>query len=337
MQVIGIPEAQGAGFWLAVTVEHRMSTSYVKQSAYCVNERAYRGRPVGPVRSRRPRGSRVLFLMAVAGGLLLFSCLAGNPVMATGVSGQGALQPRHQLALPSTYLPSPELRLGLDLAEGLPSEGEATSGLEGNESAQAMASQAGGGGEEKSPGRAFIFSMLAPGSGQLYVGSKTGFIYLGVEAVAWTSSYFFWKSGSDKEDEYMDFADKHWTIPELGTPYGDGLTFSREDSARIAYFRENDEQHYYEDIGKYQVYIIGWDTWANLEEYLDMRDDSNRLLKNSGYAMMAALVNHVVSAVDALRIARNHNVKLGYGIDLDIQFEGGPHSTGVMLVASRKF
>jgi hypothetical protein len=194
----------------------------------------------------------------------------------------------------------------------------------------------------KSPGKAFIFSAVAPGSGQLYVGAKRGYVYLGIEAVAWTTSYFFHKSGVQKEDEYMDFADRHWTEPAVGDSIGvspDGNTtyyYEQDYHDRIVYFREHDKGHYYEDIGKYAYYQVGWDP-GTLSQYLDMRDDSNRLLKNSSYAIMGAVVNHVVSAIDALRMARNHNVSLGHGVRLNLKLKGGSHSEGVMLVASRKF
>ncbi|KPJ60804.1 MAG: hypothetical protein AMJ46_04895 [Latescibacteria bacterium DG_63] len=188
------------------------------------------------------------------------------------------------------------------------------------------------GASEKSPGKAFVFSMLAPGSGQLYVGAKRGYIYLGVEAIAWTSSYFLWKSGKQKKDEYEDFADGYWTFPDTLDP-----CYNPEANDRLWEFYLHDKEHYYEDIGKYAYYICGWESPEHLETYRDMRDDSNRLLKGSNYAIMAAVVNHVVSAIDALRLARNYNMQLGSGVKLDLKFKGSPGSPGVMLVASRKF
>ncbi len=193
----------------------------------------------------------------------------------------------------------------------------------------------------KSPGKAFIFSALAPGSGQLYVGAKRGYVYLGVEAVVWTTSYFFHQSGKQKEEDYMDFADAHWTEPALGdtvafSPTGIPILYDQDHHDRITYFYQNDKGHYYEDIGKYAYYTVGWET-GTLDDYLDMRDDSNRLLKSSSYAMMAAVVNHVVSAVDALRLARSHNISLGHGVKLNLKLKGNLHSGGVVLVASRKF
>ncbi len=259
-------------------------------------------------------------------------------VPCAGAPAGGALDVRPELALPvalvrtdasgQELLPSGDV---LILAQTVVTQGQSTVKKKEPQASETA----------KSPGKAFIFSAVAPGSGQLYVGAKRGYVYLGIEAVAWTTSYFFHKSGKQKEEDYMDFADNHWTEPTVGdtvlvNPDGSVVYYDQEHKDRIDYFRANNKQHYYEDIGKYAYYQIGWAP-GTLGEYLDMRDDSNRLLKNSNYAIMAALVNHVVSAVDALRLARNHNVNLGYGIDLNLKVKAGGHSRGVMLVASRKF
>ena len=193
---------------------------------------------------------------------------------------------------------------------------------------------------EKSQGKAFIFSALVPGSGELYVGAKRGYIFLGVEAIAWTSSYFFHKSGKQKEDEFLDFADNHWSfdrLPAVGDTTCNGSPYTKERDDMIHYFYVYNKQHFYEDIGKQPFYQCAWDSPENLGAYLDMRDKSNWLLKNSDYAIMAAVVNHVVSAIDALRLARNYNANLGHGMKLNLKLKTSPHSSGIILVASRKF
>ncbi|MCX5801083.1 MAG: hypothetical protein NTX17_06815 [Candidatus Eisenbacteria bacterium] len=189
---------------------------------------------------------------------------------------------------------------------------------------------------EKSPAKAFLFSGMVPGSGELYVGAKRGYIFLGVEAVAWASSYFLRESGNKKEEEFEDFADRHWAFPAIGSEYNGSVYTAQRDSL-MQYFYVHNKQHYYEDIGKQPFCMPGWDSTVNLESYLDMRDNSNWLLKNSNYAMMAAVVNHVVSAVDALRLARNYNASLGHGMKLNLKLKTNPHSMGIIMVASRKF
>ena len=292
------------------------------------------GKPrLGSRRGHAPvaRGS---LLLAVASAVLLLAAVPGADALAGD-----ALDLRPELSLPVALAPTDaagqELTSADDvllLAQTVVTQGQSTITKKKSETGETA----------KSPGKAFIFSAAVPGSGQLYAGAKRGYVYLGIEAVAWTTSYFFHKSGKQKEEDYMDFADAHWTEPTVGDSIGvspdGGTTYYYTDDYhnRIVYFRENDKGHYYEDIGKYAYYQIGWDP-GTLGEYLDMRDDSNRLLKNSSYAIMGAVVNHVVSAVDALRLARSHNLRLGYGIDLDLKLKGNLHSRSVMLVASRKF
>lgn len=63
----------------------------------------------------------------------------------------------------------------------------------------------------KSPRRAFIQSLLIPGWGQWYNGSRwKPFLFAGIEVAGWAGWSNFRSSGNEKEDEYRDFADAHW-------------------------------------------------------------------------------------------------------------------------------
>ena len=86
-------------------------------------------------------------------------------------------------------------------------------------------------------------------------------------------------------------------------------------------------QQYYELIGKYDQYVAGWDdlrrgsstgnavapTEVDSVEnfhserrlrYEDQRDESNRFLKRASTISGVILINHVISAIDAARVAR---------------------------------
>jgi len=255
---------------------------------------------------------------------ILFICLI---VLAwRNACAQGALEVRGDLALANPLIGTIDAEPVLVLAQKAIEEPRESS--EKEEPSQTQI--------EKSPAKAFVFSFLAPGSGELYVGAKRGYIFLGVEAVAWASSYFLRESGNKKEDEFERFADQHWIFPEIGTDCN-GSVYTAERDTMMREFYEHNKQHFYEDIGKQPFNLCGWDFSESLDSYLGMRDKSNWLLKNSNYAMMAALVNHVVSALDALRLARNYNANLGHGMKLNLKFKTSPHSAGVIVVASRKF
>ncbi len=85
-------------------------------------------------------------------------------------------------------------------------------------------------------------------------------------------------------------------------------------------------QQYYELIGKYDQYVAGWDDLVRLStgnaaaptevdsvenfhserrlRYEDDRDESNRFLKRASTISGIILINHVISAIDAARVAR---------------------------------
>lgn len=85
-------------------------------------------------------------------------------------------------------------------------------------------------------------------------------------------------------------------------------------------------QQYYELIGKYDQFVSGWDDvvrrttgnpvgWAEVDSvenfhserrlrYEGQRDESNRFLKRASTVSGVILINHVISAIDAARVAR---------------------------------
>ncbi|UCD38695.1 MAG: hypothetical protein JSW54_04235, partial [Fidelibacterota bacterium] len=92
------------------------------------------------------------------------------------------------------------------------------------------------------------------------------------------------------------------------------------DTSRFLDVKRSSE--YYENIGKYNQFFSGWDdadpdtskSGISIEErtsglialtphrsdYLEMREETNRLKRTASYAISALMFNHVVSAVDAI-------------------------------------
>ena len=170
----------------------------------------------------------------------------------------------------------------------------------------------------RKPGISFLFSAILPGAGQLYNGDNRGYLYLGIEAAAWFARLSYRDAGKKKENEFERFADVHWTLnlyraqkDSLGAGYTPA-----NDSLIVEFFRR-DQQQYYEELGKYDKFRAGWDDWAatydpandralspNRAQYRKMRQQSNDLLDRARLALAAAMVNRVVSGVDAFRTAR---------------------------------
>jgi len=199
-----------------------------------------------------------------------------------------------------------------------------------------------GGKEVKSTRRAFLYSVLVPGLGEWYAGAKTrGLVFFGIEAVTlgvWSS----WKGkGNDVEDEFRAVADEKWD--PLNYLAWRGSTISRNSSITHALpcssyvdvyletgnFKGCDVaeiQQYYELVGKYDQFAAGWTDIVRVETgnpaqptevdsvenflseqrltYEIRRDDSNKYLKRASTLSGLILINHVISAIDAARVAR---------------------------------
>ncbi len=193
-----------------------------------------------------------------------------------------------------------------------------------------------------SPGRAFLYSVLVPGLGEIMNGSPLrGAFFMGVEAIG-LGLYFNWNSkGKDLEKEFREVADETWD--PLSYLAWRGSTISRNSSITHAlpcstyiddYLSTGDfgscpdseVQQYYELLGKYDQFVAGWTDLVYVETgsraeatrvdsvenflsearlaYEIQRDDSNRFLKRASAVTGLLLVNHVISAIDAARVAR---------------------------------
>lgn len=219
----------------------------------------------------------------------------------------------------------------------------------------------------KSSRKAFFLSLLLPGLGEYYVGSKRGIAFMGVEALAWWMYVHYTGKGNDIEDEFKSYANANWnystssgynyvgwlsymmtsnglstsdlplTYDELSAnpAYMDSITqvmIQNHDGSGISHSLPSTKtQQYYEMIGKYPQFVYGWADIAeynaaladtanpdysvnirNIESamrdhYETLRDDSNSNLKMGQNGVNLMIVNRVLSAIDAARLAYHHN------------------------------
>lgn len=159
----------------------------------------------------------------------------------------------------------------------------------------------------KSAGRAFIYNVLLPGAGHLYAGNKRGWAHIGMEGVAWATYFYYHERGTSKEEEYKAQADEHWSYDRWkASGNWDGTAAD----SLILYFRDNNRQHYYEDIVKLNTYSTGWDNALSRNFNRGMRNDSNNFLKNARYAVVGSFTNRIISAVDVLRMLKRRSKAL---------------------------
>jgi TM2 domain-containing membrane protein YozV len=201
----------------------------------------------------------------------------------------------------------------------------------------------------KLPKRALFFSALIPGAGELYTKSyiKAGVFFL-VEAASWAIYGNYSGKGKDEEKNYQNYADAHWSADVWNSWYENyqGEITDAHASTMEKYLGGDEsattKQQYYEMIGKYPAFYVGWDfvkyednrdffdtiNMDSLEsvqqsssligEYMDMRDKSNKFFRIARSATNFIIINHILSAIDAAWTAKRHNNRL---IEASIRYE----------------
>jgi hypothetical protein len=180
----------------------------------------------------------------------------------------------------------------------------------------------GGGGLSKAV--PMLMSAVLPGAGQIYLGFKRddtsalvwGAGFLAADIFSWTQVAHNGDLGDQKKEEYYAYADVHWSEARLGAAYGEAddpgteyFAFLDEYGSPIGSYtqiplwvsEEADRREYYENLGKWDQFVFGWDdfrdprtfmpgvdpdhpespwlddprTSVNRETYRQMRRDSN--------------------------------------------------------------
>jgi hypothetical protein len=195
----------------------------------------------------------------------------------------------------------------------------------------------------KSPAKALFLSALLPGAGEYYAGNrKRAAIFLGLEALGWALWSTWDSKGNDVVDEFRATAREQWDWKsyvgwELQSNAQRHNSFTHALPCKeflvidgiegLTKCPESEVQQYYELIGKYDQFVVGWldlqyvdgtgtalpsavdsvesVSSANRFEYELRRNDSNKWLERASTVSGLILVNHVLSAIDASRVARD--------------------------------
>lgn len=163
----------------------------------------------------------------------------------------------------------------------------------------------------KSPPKGMFLSLLIPGSGEFYAGSKLkGLLFIGVEVGAWVAFAYSQKMGTDFEKIYIQLADNNWSRARWDT-WWQSLSSQDQGSFLGIQLPATKNRDYYEAIGIYEKFNAGWkDAEWNIGEpnivfssrrtsYMSWREASNSWLKWSTVATSIVMANHLLSALDA--------------------------------------
>jgi hypothetical protein len=190
----------------------------------------------------------------------------------------------------------------------------------------------------KSDGLAMGLSAVVPGAGQWYAGSPRWWWFATAEIVGWTA----YGVNQSRADEFRSNASSF-----AGDPSNPASNWSFEryaqatgqDPAEVKRLYAGDREAFYDLIGKDDRALAGWagNPAASRDYFADQRDLSDDRLEASHWASSLLWINHMLSAWDALRAARNHNASLPQGATLRIQTGWKNGDPTMKLAIERKF
>ena len=203
----------------------------------------------------------------------------------------------------------------------------------GRPSASASASESGG----ISAGKAILLSAVAPGAGHIYSGYDRGYLYLGVEAVAWISYLVLREDGNRRADQAESYAgdpfdsESRWSFQR----YGDrGFCNVPGGSAADSTLRDawgNDRSTFYDLIESDPSYRCGWDGADEWTEFREMRSNSEDFLRWARYAGATVILNRAIAVLDMVRLSRAFEIPGGANVSFKVN-PSLPHPSGTIRV-----
>jgi hypothetical protein len=189
----------------------------------------------------------------------------------------------------------------------------------------------------KSVGGAAALSLALPGTGQLYAGSKRGYLYLGVEAVALLSYATYQSKRDDKREEYYAYVGDP-NSPESRFSFDRvSAGLSPEELARLRTIYEKDQAEFYQAVTLQAEYAAGWQDPDERYDAQAIANDADRNDNRSRLGFYTLIANHLVSAVDALNLARFNNFALRDNMTLKLKLRPGTSHGSYAFTVTQKF
>ncbi len=210
--------------------------------------------------------------------------------------------------------------------------------------------------EPKSPVVGAVLSGILPGVGEFYAKNyiKAG-AFFAAEAALWVTYTIFQNKGDDQTAFYQDYANKNWDVRkyarwlkrepftgnEVINPDEQNLNILRSqlnlcEEKNFSHTLPNyGEQQYYEVIGKYQNFIVGWSeanfdaiTKANygttklgqVDYYMSERENANTWYSRGNLMITVVILNHILSAADAVWSVITYNKKLQLRTNMSVKY-----------------
>ena len=209
----------------------------------------------------------------------------------------------------------------------------------------------------KSPNEAFLYSLVVPGMGQLYAGAKRGYFYTAAE-VGLLATYFILRNvASNTREDYRDIVRDHVNFIGSGSfedwdPIEDFEHATQYETWNHVYDSEETRKRtgkwYWADLDpglKNEPDLdIDFDSQHRLEAF-ELRQKANDTFERAKLFLGMAILNHVVSAVEArITTKRLNTLQLNSqrqaktdSFEVDIQTDMSAGTLAGTLVLRKRF
>lgn len=196
-------------------------------------------------------------------------------------------------------------------------------------------------GGKKSVGLAVLYSFLLPGMGEYYVGEYgVGKYFSIIEGALWITYGAVHIHGDWLRDDARSFSAAHAQVKLEGKSdqyFVDIGSFDDIYGHNEQVLRNRDPQKVYDPRSDF---FWSWDNTENRQQYRELRITGDNAINNRRFVIAAIAVNHLISGINAARLAISHNKSIASELPVSIHagVMGGwdrPH--GIVLSVSKSF
>jgi len=178
---------------------------------------------------------------------------------------------------------------------------------------------------QKSPGLAALMSLVLPGSGEFYMGQRgQATAFFSSEIVLWTGLLLNNLYANHLNDEYRIYAVQHAGVQSQGKDKQYWIDIGKYNSLYDFNEQRRRDRFFsalYPEDGNY---FWLWDEENNRLRYDGKRIRAQEISNQDVYFYASILLNHLVSGINALRLARKHNRQLIENRSWGLRFDATP-------------
>ncbi len=170
----------------------------------------------------------------------------------------------------------------------------------------------------KSGVKAALYSVLLPGMGQYYCGHrKTARYFWAAEAASWLGYLAYRTYGGWKEDDYIQFGREKAGVQLADKPnwFVDYVSFYNNIDQYNQFGRAIDRDRPYLENNSENYWF--WTSPDDKNAFRDLKNRSREAYRRSDFMIGAMILNRMVSAIHAVRIAGRTGRRLDDLVDLD--------------------